>query len=61
MAFSTPWSWMEEIMGGLVGIHKTGVRYPIPTFMDYEGVFPPTYQKLAEMWKEKKDEGADDS
>lgn len=57
MAFSTPWSWIEEIIEGLEGTHKGGVRYPIPSFMNYEGAFPPKYQKLSDMWKEKKEKG----
>ncbi len=57
MAFSAPWSWMEEIVAGLEGTHKGGVRYPIPNFMNYEAIFPPKYQQLAEMWKEKDEKG----
>jgi uncharacterized protein (DUF169 family) len=55
MAFAAPWSWMEEIIAGLEGTHKGGVRYPIPSFLNYEAKFPPKYVQLAEMWKEEKD------
>jgi uncharacterized protein (DUF169 family) len=57
MAFAAPWSRMEDIVAGLEGTHKGGTRYPIPNFMNYEGVFPPKYVKLEEMWKEGKEEG----
>jgi uncharacterized protein (DUF169 family) len=55
MAFAAPWSWMEGIIAGLEGTHKGGVRYPIPSFLNYEAKFPPKYVQLAEMWKDKTD------
>jgi len=46
MAFSFPWSRAGEISEGLEGLHKGGVRYPIPAFLRYEPEFPPGYRKL---------------
>lgn len=56
MAFTFPWSKVEELIEGLEGTHKGGVRYPIPSFVRYSGEFPPSYRKLDEIWtSEKKD------
>ncbi|MBX5476751.1 MAG: DUF169 domain-containing protein [Clostridia bacterium] len=52
MAFSFPFDRAEEIVAGLQGTHKGGVRYPIPHFLRYEAHFPETYQKLSRMWDE---------
>ncbi len=57
MAFSVPWGQVEKVVEGLAGTHKGGVRYPIPSFMNYEGVFPPKYQKLMERWETEKQGG----
>lgn len=54
MAFALPWSKAEELIEGLEGTHKGGVRYPIPSFVQYSGSFPPSYQKLDEIWAEEK-------
>jgi uncharacterized protein (DUF169 family) len=48
MAFSIPVSRTEEIIEGLEGTHKGGVRYPIPSFLRYEGEFPKHYMKVVE-------------
>lgn len=50
MAFSFPYSMMESFKEGLVGTHKGGVRYPIPTHLRYENHYPPTYEKLNRMF-----------
>jgi hypothetical protein len=39
---------------GLHGTHRGGVRYPIPQFLQYQAKYPATYEKLNEMWNEKK-------
>ena len=46
MAFSIPRSRMEEIVEGLSGTHKGGVRYPVPSFLRYSGEFPEHYSKV---------------
>ena len=45
---------VDELIEGLEGTHKGGVRFPIPSFVRYSGEFPPSYRKLDEIWAEKK-------
>lgn len=51
MAFSIPASKLNDVIYGLEATHKAGVRYPIPTFLNYEAPFPPKYIELEGMWK----------
>jgi len=48
MAFSIPRDRAAEIVDGLAGTHKGGLRYPIPSFLRYTGIFPPQYTNVAE-------------
>lgn len=48
MAFSIPKNRIEEIISGLAGTHKVGVRYPIPAYLRYTGQFPPSYTKVSD-------------
>lgn len=48
MAFSIPISRVEEIIEGLEGTHKGGVRYPVPSFLRYTGEFPEHYRKVVD-------------
>ena len=48
MAFSIPISRAEEIIKGLAGTHKGGVRYPIPSFLRYTGEFPTQYTNVVD-------------
>ncbi len=50
MAFSLPASWMADIVEGLEGTHKGGIRYPIPNWLRYTGQFPAHYEKMNELW-----------
>jgi uncharacterized protein (DUF169 family) len=50
MAFAFPWGKVDELIEGLEGTHKGGVRFPIPSFVRYSGEFPPSYRKLDEIW-----------
>src|SRR3970040_679355 len=50
MAFSIPWAKMGEIIEGLEGTHRGGIRYPIPQFMAYEGNMPPKYMEVKKPW-----------
>ena len=50
MAFAIPWSKVPGLLEGLEGTHRGGVRYPIPNYLRYTPQFPPTYQKLQELW-----------
>ncbi len=53
MAFTLPWSRIGELMEGLEGTYKGGVRYPVPNYLRYQPEFPPTYQKLQQLWDEE--------
>jgi MtaA/CmuA family methyltransferase len=50
MAFTIPWSQMEEIVEGLRGTHGGGIRYPITQFMEYEAKLPPRYMEANRVW-----------
>lgn len=49
MAFSLPWHRMGELVEGLEGTQKGGIRYPIPSFLTYEPGMPKKYQELLDM------------
>jgi uncharacterized protein (DUF169 family) len=51
MAFSFPYSMAGDVIMGFEGTHKGGVRYPIPTFLQYQAKYPATYNKLNKMWQ----------
>ena len=48
MAFSIPRHRAAEIVDGLAGTHTGGLRYPMPSFLRYTGIFPPQYVNVAE-------------
>ncbi|CAM5796849.1 MULTISPECIES: DUF169 domain-containing protein [Brevibacillus] len=50
MAFSFHFRDAAELVEGLEGTNRGGIRYPIPTYLRYQAEFPPTYQKLASMF-----------
>jgi MtaA/CmuA family methyltransferase len=50
MAFTIPWSQMDEIVEGLKGTHGGGIRYPITQFMEYEAKLPPRYMEANRHW-----------
>ena len=50
MAFTIPATRIDEVLEGLEGTYRGGVRYPIPVFLRYTPAFPPAYQKLAEFF-----------
>jgi MtaA/CmuA family methyltransferase len=50
MAFTIPWSQMDEIIEGLRGTHDGGIRYPITQFMEYEAKLPPKYMDANRVW-----------
>jgi hypothetical protein len=33
------------------------VRYPIPSFLRYQAVFPEKYTKLEELWQQEESQG----
>lgn len=51
MSFAIPWSKIDEVIDGLEGTHKAGVRYPYPAFINFTPQFPPKYNKLSEIWE----------
>jgi MtaA/CmuA family methyltransferase len=51
MAFTIPWSQMEEIIEGLKGTHNGGIRYPITQFLEYEAKLPPKYMEASRIWE----------
>jgi uncharacterized protein (DUF169 family) len=54
MAFSFPARMAGDLLEGLAGTHKGGIRYPIPHYLRYQAEFPATYRKLQELWEQEK-------
>jgi uncharacterized protein (DUF169 family) len=52
MVFAFPWRYTDEIIAGLEGTHKGGVRYPITANMRTTVTMPDHYQKLLQMMEE---------
>jgi uncharacterized protein (DUF169 family) len=52
MAFTVPSARIPDLIAGLQGTHKGGVRYPIPAFLRYQAVFPEQYAKMEELWRQ---------
>ena len=50
MAFAMPAGKVPEVMEGLRGTHKGGIRYPITQFMQYDPGLPPKYMEVNKMW-----------
>lgn len=53
MAFTFPFTHADDVVLGLERTHKMGVRYPIPQYLRFEAVFPPSYREIEKMWMEK--------
>ncbi len=53
MGFTIPAGMEEQIVEGLEGTHKGGIRYPVPAYLRAEPKYPPHYYKLFEAWGEK--------
>lgn len=53
MAYAFPYSHAQDIIDGLAGTHKGGIRYPIPAYLRYTAEFPEKYQELEKFWGEK--------
>lgn len=52
LAFTFPFAMAEEIVAGLEGTSKGGIRYPIPTFaLRAQPAFPPSYVELERRWR----------
>ena len=50
LAFALPAAKLPELLEGLEGLHRGGVRYPIPSFLRYEARFPESYEQLEALW-----------
>ncbi len=53
MAFMLPASKVGTVLDGLAATHKSGIRYPITSFFNFEGTFPPAYQEQMKIWQEQ--------
>ncbi|SYZ74174.1 conserved hypothetical protein [Candidatus Zixiibacteriota bacterium] len=53
MAMAIPAGKEEELIAGLEGTHKGGIRYPMPTFLRYTPQYPKHYYKLFEGWEKE--------
>jgi len=53
MAMSIPVGLEQEIIKGLEGTHRGGIRYPIPAHLHFTPEYPEHYDLLTQAWKEK--------
>lgn len=53
MTFMVPASKVDTVLDGLAQTHKSGIRYPITSFFNFEGIFPPSYQEQMKIWQEE--------
>jgi uncharacterized protein (DUF169 family) len=53
MAFMIPAAKVNTVLEGLAATHKAGIRYPITSFFNFEGTFPPFYQEQMKVRQEK--------
>lgn len=53
MALTLPVGKEEEIILGLEGTHRGGIRYPVPTFLRYTPQYPKHYYKLFADWEKE--------
>jgi len=54
MAITIPAGTEQEVISGLEGTHRGGIRYPTPTFLRYTPEYPKHYYKLHEEWEKAK-------
>ncbi|HYB89863.1 MAG TPA: DUF169 domain-containing protein [Candidatus Binataceae bacterium] len=59
MVFACPWEFAGELIKGLEGTHKGGIRYPIPVAMRGTVTMPKHYQELLRMLEEREKKGAE--
>jgi uncharacterized protein (DUF169 family) len=58
MVFAFPWGYAQEIVEGLEGTHKGGVRYPVTVAMRNTVTMPKPYQELMKMLSDRDSEAA---
>ncbi|MBI5266900.1 MAG: DUF169 domain-containing protein [candidate division Zixibacteria bacterium] len=51
MGFTIPVGCEERMIAGFEGTHAGGIRYPIPSFLRYQPVFPDHYYRLFDEWE----------
>jgi uncharacterized protein (DUF169 family) len=51
MAFALPAARAAELVEGLQGTHAGGVRYPIPAYLRFQPAYPPSYDRLEDLWR----------
>ena len=51
--FAFPWNWADEIIEGLEGTHRGGIRFPVTVAMRETVHMPPTYQELMKKLEER--------
>ena len=59
VAFSFPFSLMDEIVEGLEATHQAGTRYPVTNWLNYTAGFPPSYDKNRGLLEEEGPPGRD--
>jgi uncharacterized protein (DUF169 family) len=52
MAMAFPAGEEQELIEGFEGTHKGGIRYPTPSYLQFEPRFPNHYYKLFDDWNE---------
>lgn len=52
MSFALPMAKADELVSGLAGSHKNGIRYPVPFWVNYKAAFPPSIAKIDEIWND---------
>jgi uncharacterized protein (DUF169 family) len=57
MAFSLPGEKMAELVEGLAGTQKGGIRYPIPAYLRFTPQFPDHYYELERIWAKQELQG----
>jgi uncharacterized protein (DUF169 family) len=53
MSFMIPISKVDTVLDGLAKTHKSGIRYPITSFFNFEAAFPPSYQEQMKIWEQE--------
>lgn len=52
MTFMMPAAKVDTVLDGLAKTHKSGIRYPITSFFNFQAPFPPSYQEQMKIWEE---------
>jgi uncharacterized protein (DUF169 family) len=52
MTFMMPSAKIDNVLDGLEKTHKSGIRYPITSFFNFQATFPPSYQEQMKIWEE---------